>query len=181
MPFKREVTFLRLGRVACMSELYANACIYLEKALFTIEENGLKDDELKSEIYHWFSRVYDGLGDIEQVFKYDLLAIETNPKSKDNLYVYILDLCDDKRFSVAEKYLIETDRDDEMQGAVLLMLGTIRFFQKRYDTAANLFYRAFVADESTTEDAEFYLDEIKNSTPLEEVLGEFYRMKITGK
>jgi tetratricopeptide (TPR) repeat protein len=153
----------------------------LDKALFTIKENGLKDDELESEIYHWFSRVYDGIGNIEKMFKFDLLAIEKSPKNKDNLYAYILDLCDEKQFSAAEKYLIETDMDSEVRGAVFLMLGTVKFFQKKYDEAANLFYQAFVADESTAEDAEFYLDDIKGSTPLEDVLSEFYRMKITGK
>jgi tetratricopeptide (TPR) repeat protein len=181
LPLKKEITFLRLGRVACMNELYSNARIYFEKALFAIKENGLKNDELESEIYHWMSRVYDGLDDIEQMFEYDLLAIEKSPKNKDNLYVYILDLCDEKQFSVAEKYLTESNIDSEMQGAALLMLGAVKFFQKKYDQAANLFYQAFMIDESTTEDAEFYLDDIKNSMPLEDVLSEFYRMQITGK
>jgi hypothetical protein len=180
-PFKREVTFLRLGRVACMSELYSNARIYLEKALFTSMENGLKDDELEAEIYHWLSRVYDGLGDTSQMFKYDLLAIEKGPKNKDNLYVYILDLCDEEQFSMAEKYLFESNFDSEVQGAVFLMLGTVKFFQKKFDEAASLFYQAFMTDERTTEDAEFYLDDIKNSMPLEDVLSEFYRIQITGK
>jgi tetratricopeptide (TPR) repeat protein len=181
IPFKREATFLRLGRVACVSELYSNASIYLEKALFVIKENGLKDDELESEIYPWLSRVYEGFNNVEQMLKYDLLAIEKSPKNKDNLYVYILDLCDEEQFAVAEKYLTEFNVDSEMRGAVFLMLGTVNFFQKKYNEAANLFYQAFVADESTTEDAEFYLDDIKGSGPLEDVLSEFYRMKITGK
>jgi tetratricopeptide (TPR) repeat protein len=181
VPFKREVTFMRLGRIACMNDLYSNARIYLEKSLFTIRENGVKDRELEAEVYHWLSRVYEEFNDIERMLEYDLLAIEKDLGNKDNLYFYILDLCDCKQFSVAEKYLDEADLGSEMQGAVFLMLGAIKFFQKKYDEAANLFYQAFVTDESTTEDAEFYLDDIKNNMPLEDVLSEFYRMQITGK
>jgi tetratricopeptide (TPR) repeat protein len=181
VPFKKEITFMRLGRIACMNELYSNACIYLEKSLFTISENGVEDGELEAEVYHWLSRVYEGLDDVEQMLKYDLLAIEKDPENKDSLYFYILDLCDCEQFSVAEEYLSEADLSSEMQGAVFLMLGAIKFFQKKYDEAANLFYQAFMTDESTTEDAEFYLDDIKNNMPLEDVLSEFYRMQITGR
>ncbi|MDR1974326.1 MAG: hypothetical protein LBQ31_06585 [Bacteroidales bacterium] len=179
-PIHREATFLRLGRSACLSGLYASGRFYLEKSLFIMRENQIDDFELESEVYHWLSRTYEGLGDLGKMIECDLAAAERSPENKDFLYVYILDLCEEKQFDLAEKYLDKVSKDEEMFGSVLLMRGAVKFFQKKFDEAATFFHQAFQSDEQTTEDAEIFLDEIKGKYPLEEVLSEFYRCQLAG-
>jgi tetratricopeptide (TPR) repeat protein len=177
IPLSREITFFRLGRIACMNELYSNARLYLDKALFTLQENNKKNDELEAEIYHWLSRMYEGIDDDVKMLEYDLLAIEKDPQNKDFLYVYILDLCDKNQFFIAEEYLDRVVENFGLSGQVLLMFGAVKFFQKQYDEAEKYFHQAFQIDGNTAEDAEYFLEDIKSQYPLEKTLGEFYRLQ----
>jgi tetratricopeptide (TPR) repeat protein len=177
IPLSREITFFRLGRIACMNELYSNARLYLDKALFTLQENNKKNDELEAEIYHWLSRMYEGIDDDVKMLEYDLLAIEKDPQNKDFLYVYILDLCDKNQFFIAEEYLDRVVENFGLSGQVLLMFGAVKFFQKQYDDAEKYFHQAFQVDGNTAEDAEYFLEDIKSQYPLEKTLGEFYRLQ----
>ncbi len=177
IPSNREIAFFRLGRIACMNELYSNARLYLDKALFTLKENNKKNDELEGEIYHWLSRMYEGIDDDVKMLEYDLLAIEKDPQNKDFLYVYILDLCDKNQFFTVEEYLDRVVENFGLSGQVLLMFGAVKFFQKQYDEAEKYFHQAFQMDGNTAEDAEYFLEDIKSQYPLEKTLGEFYRLQ----